>query len=143
MFRGAEAFVQRDPHEQSRMTWAHDDRDLEGSRAPLQSCAYERIEEPLVEQAKRSPQKQAVVEGERSCTYDGLAARARHLAARLQRRGLEPGDRVSIYLDKTTSSVVALYGVWLAGGVAVPVNEGLRSRQVEHIVRHSESRLFV
>jgi acyl-CoA ligase (AMP-forming) (exosortase A-associated) len=113
------------------------------NRTRLQSCAHERIDEPLLEQSNRSPHQQAIVEGEGSCTYDELAARARHLAAQLQRRGLEPGDRVSIYLDKTTSSVVALYGVWLAGGVAVPVNEGLRSRQVEHIVRHSESRLFV
>jgi acyl-CoA ligase (AMP-forming) (exosortase A-associated) len=113
------------------------------NRSHLRSCAYERIEEPLLEQANRSPHKPVIVEGDRSCSYDELAARARHLAAQLHRRGLEPGDRVSIYLDKTTSSVVALYGVWLAGGVAVPVNEGLRSRQVEHIVRHSESRRFI
>ena len=113
------------------------------SHTQIQSGAHARIDDPLLEQAKRAPHKPAVVEGDRSCTYDELAARARHLAAQLQRRGLEPGDRVSIYLDKTTPSVVALYGVWLAGGVAVPVNEGLRSRQIEHIVRHSESRLFI
>lgn len=103
----------------------------------------DRIERSLVEQARCSPDKPAVVEGERSCSYDVLAARARHLATRLLQHGLEPGDRVAIYLDKTTSSVVALYGVWLAGGIAVPINEGLRSRQVEHIVRHSGSRLVL
>lgn len=108
-----------------------------------QPRSYQRIEEPLLERSSLVPHKQAVVEGDRSCSYDELAARARRLAARLQERGLESGDRVAIYLDKTTESVVALYGAWLAGGIAVPINEGLRSRQVEHIVRHSGSRLFV
>ena len=84
-----------------------------------------------------------MVDGDSSCSYEALAARAQHLATQLLRHGLEPGDRVAIYLDKTTSSVVALCGAWLAGGVVVPINEGLRSRQVEHIVRDSGSRLFL
>jgi amino acid adenylation domain-containing protein len=50
---------------------------------------------------------------------------------------------VSIYLEKSLEAAVALYGVWTAGGVAVPVNEGLRSAQVEHIVTDSGSRLFI
>jgi amino acid adenylation domain-containing protein len=104
---------------------------------------YQRIEEALIEQARRSPRGYAVVDGDHASSYDELAARAQHLALQLRRRGLEPGDRVAIYLDKTLSSVVALYGVWLAGGVAVPINEGLRSRQVEHIVRDSGSRLVI
>ena len=109
----------------------------------MESRAYQRIEDPLLEQSNRSPRKQAVVEGDRSCSYAELAARAQGLAARLRGKGLEAGDRVAIFLDKTTSSVVALYGTWLAGGVAVPVNEGLRTRQVEHIVRHSGSGLLI
>jgi acyl-CoA ligase (AMP-forming) (exosortase A-associated) len=103
----------------------------------------DRIEESLLEQAGCSPHQAAVVEGDAVCTYRELAARTQHVATQLLRRGLEPGDRVAIYLDKTTASVVALYGAWLAGGVAVPINEGLRSRQVEHIVRDSGSRLFL
>ena len=102
-----------------------------------------RIEAPLLERADRSTHVAAIVDGDRTCSYGELATRARGLAVELLRRGLEPGDRVAIYLDKTTASVVALYATWLAGGVAVPVNEGLRSRQVEHIVRHSGSRLVV
>ncbi len=112
-------------------------------RSPYISPSYQRIEEPLLEQADRLPQKPAVVEGERVCTYESLIARSRRLAARLRANGLDLGDRVAIYLDKTTDSVVALYATWLAGGVAVPVNETLLSRQVQHIVSHSGSRLIV
>lgn len=94
-------------------------------------------------QSRQSPRKQALVDGEQSWSYDELATLVRRCAAQLVERGLEPGDRVAVYLDKTAASVVALYATWLAGGVAVPVNEGLRSRQVEHIVRHSGSRVLV
>ncbi len=103
----------------------------------------QRIEEPLLLQARHCPHKHAVIEGDHGSSYDELAARAQRLAGQLLRRGMEPGDRVAIYLDKTTSSVIALYGAWLAGGVVVPINEGLRSLQVEHIVRDSGSRLLV
>jgi amino acid adenylation domain-containing protein len=117
-------------------TWEPNRRHVECTRHV--DMFSERIEDPLLEQATG-----AVVDGDTACTYAELAARARRFAARLQRHRLEPGDRVAIFLDKTLASVVALYGTWLAGGVAVPINEGLRSRQVEHIVRHSGSRLFV
>jgi acyl-CoA ligase (AMP-forming) (exosortase A-associated) len=101
-----------------------------------------RIEDPLVERAALGD-RSALVDGDRPCSYARLAARARRLAGQLRRRGLEPGHRVAIYLDKSADAVVALYATWMAGGVAVPVNEGLLSRQVEHIVHHSGSRLVV
>jgi acyl-CoA ligase (AMP-forming) (exosortase A-associated) len=128
-------------HSSGGTAHAHPSAVVADKAAP--SRVHERIEESLLEQSTRQPHKPAIVEGERSCSYDELAGRARLLAARLHEHGLESGDRVAIYLDKTTASVVALYGTWLAGGVAVPINEGLRSRQVEHIVRHSGSKLFV
>jgi acyl-CoA ligase (AMP-forming) (exosortase A-associated) len=101
----------------------------------------DRIETPLLERA--AADLPAIVEGDRTYSYGDLAGRARALAARLHECGVRTGDRVAIYLDKTLSSVVSLYAAWIVGGVAVPINESLRSRQVEHIVRHSGSRVFV
>jgi acyl-CoA ligase (AMP-forming) (exosortase A-associated) len=130
-----------------RMVWATCPARRYGDckRRPItvQPPDHERIELPLLAQSTRAPHKPAVVDGDHACSYDELAARARHLAARLRRLGVEPGDRVAIYLDKTIASVVALYSAWLAGGVAVPINETLRSRQVEHIVRDSGSCVLV
>jgi amino acid adenylation domain-containing protein len=102
-----------------------------------------RIEDPLFATAARAPDKPALLESERQLDYAGFAGAAAALAADLVARGLAPGDRVSIYLEKSLEAAVALYGVWAAGGVAVPVNEGLRSPQVQHIVSDSGSRLFI
>jgi acyl-CoA ligase (AMP-forming) (exosortase A-associated) len=104
--------------------------------------AYTRIEEPLFEQALVKGGKEAVIDG-RSYTYEAIAERVRVNAALLIEKGLKPGDRAAVYLDKTIDAVIALYSVWAAGGVLVPVNETLRTRQVQHIVRHSRSTVFI
>lgn len=103
----------------------------------------ERIEEALFAAAANDPRKTAVIDGGRVFTYDWLAERAEAFAASLSSRGLADGDRVSIYLNKSIEAIVALYGTWRAGGIAVPISDSLVSRQVEHIVRHSGSRFFV
>jgi acyl-CoA ligase (AMP-forming) (exosortase A-associated) len=85
----------------------------------------------------------AVVDGDRAASRDELAARALALAARIRGAGVEPGDRVGIHLEKSLEAVVALWGVWTAGAIAVPIHESLRSRQVEHIVSDSDAALLV
>jgi acyl-CoA ligase (AMP-forming) (exosortase A-associated) len=102
-----------------------------------------RIEHALFERARDVPDKTFVVDGDRSFSYEDVLAAAAELAAKLRRRGIERGERVAIYLDKTIESVVALYGAWVAGAIAVPINETLRSRQVRHILDDSTSRVVV
>jgi acyl-CoA ligase (AMP-forming) (exosortase A-associated) len=102
-----------------------------------------RIEDTLLARGLGDGAKLALADGEFAWSYATLVRRAAGVAASLGGAGVAPGDRVCIYLDRTPACVAALYGAWLAGAVAVPVNEGLRSRQVAHIVRHSECALFV
>jgi acyl-CoA ligase (AMP-forming) (exosortase A-associated) len=102
-----------------------------------------RIEEALFGRAKDSSSKVAVVDGTKTFDYETLAAWVRAFALELHRRGVLRGDRVAIFLDKTVESVVALYGVWAAGAIAVPVFHRLKSKQIEHIVTHSSSRFIV
>jgi acyl-CoA ligase (AMP-forming) (exosortase A-associated) len=102
-----------------------------------------RIEDALATAARTVPDRVALVAGERSWSYAALAAAARAVAADLKAAGIGGGDRVAIYLDKTPEAVAAFYGIWLAGGVAVPVNESLQLRQIDHILRHSGSRVLI
>ena len=102
-----------------------------------------RIEDALFAGAQRQPGATAVLDGTQTASYRDLANRVLRLADRLVSAGVEPGQRVVIYLDKTLDSVVALYAAWAAGAVAVPANEGLRSRQVQHIVTDSEATLVI
>ena len=90
-----------------------------------------------------APGATALVDRERSVDYAELGARADAVAARLCAEGLVPGDRVALYGPKSIALVAALFGVWRAGSVAVPVNPVLRGGQVAHILGNSGATLLL
>jgi long-chain acyl-CoA synthetase len=70
-----------------------------------------------------------------------LAQRAARLAAWLQRQGVEPGDRVGLFVANRPEYLVMLWGTWWAGAAAVPINAKLHPREVAWILQHSGARL--
>ncbi len=106
-------------------------------------AGHERIESALLRTRTATSDCGAVVEGSRRFEHVELARWATHFAGELAREGIRPGDRVAIQLDHVVESIVAIYGAWIAGAIAVPINQMLKSSQVAHIVSHSGSRVFV
>lgn len=102
-----------------------------------------RIEEALIRRASTDGGALAVEDMDRVVTYAELLGAA--LAARdlIVRSGARPGDQISVFLDKSLEAVAYGYGVWLAGGVLVPIAPTLRRQHVEYILSHSESRLLL
>jgi len=84
-------------------------------------------------------EKTAIVDGARRVTYDELRQLSWRYAETLARAGVSKGDRVGIFLRRSVEAVAALFGTWSAGGVAVIVNDTLRTQQVHHILEHSEA----
>ena len=54
--------------------------------------------------------------------YAELDERAGAVAALLQDAGLDANEPVHVHISNQPHDIVALFGVWLAGGVAVPVH---------------------
>jgi acyl-CoA synthetase (AMP-forming)/AMP-acid ligase II len=102
-----------------------------------------RIEDELLTRAARRPESVAIVSGQQELTYEEMLAHAGHLSCELAAMAMAPGDRVTVYLDKTPEAVVACYAIWLAGGVMVPANEGLHAPQLQYILEHSESTILI
>lgn len=86
--------------------------------------------------ARNAPGRVALVDGERSTSYAQLYASSLAFARALRERGLQPGDRVAILLPNRIEAVVALYGTWLAGGIAVPLNGQARERDLAPWLAH-------
>lgn len=75
-------------------------------------------------------------------SYGELAANtAARAGALLSRHGLMPGDRVAIVAGNSPHYVKALYAIWHAGLVAVPVNAKLHGLEIAYILEHSGARL--
>lgn len=86
----------------------------------------------------------ALLRGEEVCAdYAGFAARSAALAGWLDARGIAPGDRVAILMRNEPDYLVALYGIWWAGGAAVPINAKLHPREIAWIVENAGARLVV
>jgi amino acid adenylation domain-containing protein len=75
-------------------------------------------------QAARTPLATAVSCGDRALDYRSLAAGARRLARHLRRRGVTPGAKVGLCVDRSVDMVVALLGVLAAGAAYVPLDPG-------------------
>jgi len=103
----------------------------------------ERIEDALLRWLAEPRTSGVLVDGERRLDHGQVALWALRFAHQLAQSGVEPGDRVAIHLDHVAEAVVAFYGTWIAGALAVPVNQALKSPQVTHILRHSGSRILV
>lgn len=102
-----------------------------------------RIHDLISEMSAHEPDAPAVTYGDVTVHYGRLSQSVERVAGGLVAAGVEPGHRVGIYVEKRIETVVALFAVSLAGGVAVPVNPQLRSRQVRYILGDCAVRLLI
>jgi acyl-coenzyme A synthetase/AMP-(fatty) acid ligase len=76
-------------------------------------------------------------------TYRELRGRAGGFAAAVAGAGVLPGERVAIFLDSGVDAAAAYFGVIAAGATAIMIDETIRRRQLEFVLRHSDTRLLV
>ncbi|PCI51884.1 MAG: acyl-CoA ligase (AMP-forming), exosortase A system-associated, partial [Alphaproteobacteria bacterium] len=93
--------------------------------------------------AKRSPEQVAVIFKKQEMTYAVLCDEVMAFAKGLMAFGLDKNDRVASYLPKQFETVVSIFGPAHAGGVFVPVNPGLKHRQVAYILKDCAVRFLV
>ena len=76
----------------------------------------------LDQAASAWPDGPAVIDGDRTLTYEELARNAAGLARLLHDAGVDPGDRVGLFLDKSLEAVTGIWAVLLAGAAYVPLD---------------------
>jgi long-chain acyl-CoA synthetase len=96
-------------------------------------------------------QRSARTAGERPAVYLGtellhdyatLATRAATLARSLtEQHGLQPGDRVGLFMSNHPAVIEILFGCWWAGLAVVPINPKLHPREADYILTHSQASL--
>jgi len=96
-------------------------------------------------EGRRRSEEPALAEGERvHATWGTFAARTAGAAAGLRHDfGLSPGSRVAIVMRNRPEYLEALFAIWHAGLVAVPVNARLHRDEIAYILEHSETTVVV
>lgn len=97
----------------------------------------------LDDTAAAMPGRIAIQQGARRIDYRTLRDAALRLAAGLRVRGVQAGDRVGLALPNCIEAVVAWYGIWRAGAVAVPLNVQARERELSAWLRHGGVKLLL
>lgn len=103
------------------------------------------IAQLLARTAHTFPQLPALAHGtEITATYQEFANQSASLAhALLNRYGMVKGDRVALIMKNHPQYWIALFAVWHAGLVAVPVNAKLHLTEFDYILKNSNSRLCI
>jgi acyl-CoA synthetase (AMP-forming)/AMP-acid ligase II len=114
----------------------HDQQDRLTSTALL-------LQDILTERTAAAPDRIAIVAGRSRLTYGALAAMSDGLAAEFQRRGIGRGDRVAIFSDNWSESVVAALAALKAGAIACPVHPLSAAESLASHLRAQRARAVV
>src|SRR5881409_283290 len=97
----------------------------------------------LAARAAAHPDRIAIVDRGRRVTYGELRTRVDRVAAGFAALGIGPGDVVTIQMPNWAEFAYVFFALERLGAVANQIGSDFRSREVEYILRFSESRAFV
>ncbi len=101
-----------------------------GFDAPAGICLYYMVES----QVDRTPGAPAVVFEGQELTYRQLNERANQLAHYLRRLGVGAESVVGVFMERSLDMVIALLGIWKAGGAYTPLDPALPQERLHFLL---------
>jgi long-chain acyl-CoA synthetase len=89
----------------------------------------------LHESASLRPKHAFLLFQGRKISYRQLERLSMACARALIGLGVKKGDRVALMLPNTPQAILALFGIWMAGGIAVPLNPLYTEHELEHALQ--------
>lgn len=96
-----------------------------------------RLADALANASLRGPRWAPLVEGERRVEVASLDREADAVARDLAASGAGSGTRVALRVRNNAAHLAAMFGVWRAGGVLVPLSPRLTDAEVEGLLEHA------
>ena len=94
----------------------------------------------LERMARQYPDRAALFQGpDTTATHAIWAQRCAHLARQFQAAGLQPGDRVVLFMRNHPRYLEVMFGAWWAGLAVVPINAKLHVREAQWIVDNAQA----
>lgn len=101
------------------------------------------VHELFEEQARRTPRATAVEAHDGDLAYGELDTRADRLARVLRSAGVGPDSVVGVFLGQSADRLVALLGIWKAGGAALLLDPSYPSERTAFVLADSGCRLLL
>ncbi len=97
----------------------------------------------LADRAARHSEREAIIDSRRRVTYGELKDRVERTAAVLKAQGIGRGDVITIQLPNWAEFAYVFFALELVGAVANQISPDFRKREVDYILRLSNSRAYV
>jgi long-chain acyl-CoA synthetase len=97
----------------------------------------------LARTASQAPDRTAIIFRDVPTSYGELDRRANQVANGLIGLGIQPGDRVALYIHNLPLFIEAYYGILRAGASVIPLNVLYKAGEVEYIFKDSGARAIV
>ncbi|PYP86885.1 MAG: peptide synthase [Blastocatellia bacterium AA13] len=97
----------------------------------------------VCEAARLSPDKDALLDGQRKYTFSELECFSTNFAAYLLSQGVQQGDRIAFCAPKSASLIVGILGCMKAGAIYVPVDSKLPKDRLLFILNDVSPRFIV
>jgi fatty-acyl-CoA synthase len=91
--------------------------------------------------ATRYPDKTAIAYYGGELTYRELLDQVNQMAGYLTQLGVQPGDRVLLYMHNCPQFIIAYYAILRANAVVVPLNSLIVTSEVRYYAKDSEARI--
>jgi len=99
--------------------------------------------EIMARNARKFPDREALIHGKVRLTYRELNARINRLAHALLDLGVSKGDKVAILSHNCHQFLEAYFALAKIGGIAVPLNFRLATDELKYIINHSDAQALI
>lgn len=97
----------------------------------------------LTDQAEHFGSKVALYYQDTKITYQELNLTANRIANSLIARGVEKGENVGIFMPNRPEFIQSFFGIVKSGAVAVTINTGLKSEEIEYILNNCRAKRLI
>lgn len=106
---------------------------------PMQTTIVEQFESMVT----NSPEKTAVIFGNKQLTYSELNGRVNQVARKLQNHGVIPDQIVGIMVERSCEMAIALLAVLKAGGAYLPIDPMLPEERIRYMLKDSNVKVIL
>ena len=97
----------------------------------------------LINSSTRNPSGEAVRMDGRAITYGQLDQLTNQVARALRASGVQRGDRVGIYVNKSFASIISIFGILKAGAAYVPLDPNAPAKRLAYITRDCDVKVLL
>ncbi|TNE55038.1 MAG: amino acid adenylation domain-containing protein [Bacteroidetes bacterium] len=101
------------------------------------------IHSAFEEQARRFPERIALIQNGHELNYGELDERANHLALQLKEYGVESGQKVAIQAPRNFDLIIALIAILKAGASYVPIDPAYPAERKKYILENSAAQTLI